>query len=451
MIFNLNEILDDLDKTTVKFNGSLLWVPSLNKFICAFRAIKKPFSKFIENIPNYPYMWIDQKFWYNNLNYIGLLLLNSDFSIVQNTFRKYFHTFKELDLIQLESKGISYSGPEDPRLYFKSDGQPYMLYNTIIPDKILKNCKKQCVGMYEIKIKPGYFLRNCKSKELYDTSRRVVCLNVLDKLALNKKGNAHFKNLTPSNEIKRNVDYYIDNFNNYKIIYKQEKKEENFICKFDENMKLNNLNNIVLPENLKDIFRKDIINNINTSLTSPEIRLEKDKEEFLGVAHVKVKFLYLLKNFEKLSTNLKKFIIILKERIKNNFKQHNDFYFMLIYLRNIQGNIISYSKPFIPQSEDFANNVLYNVVFPCGLTRKGEDIIISYGEGDCLFNILNLKKDYIKKMLNLKKDYKEKINKLKLKDFEINYYKTNNIQKFDKLKNDLKKFGEKSKRLINIP
>lgn len=443
MIYNLNEILDDLDTTTIKFNGSLLWVPSLNKFICAFRAIKKPFSRFIENIPNYPYMWIDKKFWYNNLNYIGILLLNSDFSITENTFRKYFHTFKDLDLIQLESKGISYSGPEDPRLYFKSDGQPYMLYNTIIPEKLVKNCKKQCVGMYEIKIKPEYFLRKCKIEELFDTSRKVVCLNILDKLAIDKKGVVHFKNLTPSNEIQRDVDYLVDNFNDYKIIYKQEKEEENFICNYDENMKLNNINNISLPENLKEIFNKDIIQNIHSSLTSPEIRLYKDEEEFLGVAHIRISYLNLFKNIEKLSNNLKKFINILNERVESNFKQHTDFYFMLIYLRNKQGNIISYSKPFIPQSKNMRNNVLYNVVFPCGLTRKEDDIIISYGEGDCLFNLLILKQNNIKNMLSS--------NKLNLNDFSINTYKINKSQNFNKLKNDLKKFGKKSKKLINIP
>ena len=443
MILNLNETLDDLDKTTIKFNGSLLWIPSLNKFICAFRAIKKPFSKFIEDIPNYPYMWIDQKFWYNNLNYIGILLLNSDFSIVENTFRKYLHTFKELDLIEFESKGISYSGPEDPRLYFKSDGQPYMLYNTIIPEKLVENCKKQCVGMYEIKIKPGYFLRKCKTEELYDTSRKVVCLNVLDKLSFENKGKVHFKNLSPSNEINRDIDYLIDNFNNYKLVYKQEKNEENHICNFEENMKLNNINNIVLPENMKQIFHKELIDNIHSSLTTPEIRLEKDKEEFLGVAHIRIDYLYLVKNLEKLSESLKEFVLILNNRIKNNFKQHTDFYFMLIYLRNIQGNIISYSQPFIPQSNNIRNNVLYNVVFPCGLTRKDDDIIISYGEGDCLFNILRLKKSYIKNNLNF--------NKLKLQDFGIKYFKTNKKQNFSKLKKDLKEFGEKAKRLINIP
>tara|TARA_Y100000389_G_C17424576_1_gene498782 strand:- start:61 stop:1395 length:1335 start_codon:yes stop_codon:yes gene_type:complete len=437
MIICLNDVLDDLDKTTIKFNGSVLWLPKLDNYICAFRAIKKPFYKNIQDSPNYPYMWIDQKYWYNNYNYIGLILLDKNLKPHKKTFRKYHHTFKDLDLIELKSKGISYSGPEDPRLYFKTDGQPYMLYNTIIPENLIENCKKQCVGMYEIQIKPKYFTEFKNTELFLKNDKKILCLNVLDKLAI-KNGIATIKNIIPSNEINKKVDYLIDNLNHYKIIYEN---KDNGMCEATNNK---NVDDIVLPENLKNIFDEQLRDKITTSLTSPEIRLNKNKEEFLGVAHIRIKYKYLLKNIKNLNTDFLQFLLILTSRVENKYIQHTDFYTMLFYLRNKDGNIISYSKPFIPIASNIEKNkqIFYNVNFTTGITRKEDEILVSYGKGDCLLNLLKLNKKYIEKILIKNK-------KLILNDFSINKYTS--LEKnndFVNLENKLKRFSKRISMLI---
>lgn len=392
---NLNELLDPLDPSTIKFNGSLLWMEPRQQFLCAFRAVKKPFWKITPDSPNFPYLWENQKFWYDNLNYIGLVLMDRDYTPDSSTFRKYFHMYQELDLVEFEGRGISFSGPEDPRLYFKKDGQPYMLYNAVIPREESRNCKVQCVGMYEIRIRPSFF-ENFDSQPLYvSKERKIVCKEVINDLAKSRPTKqSTIKNFAPSSELQGDVDYIVDSYNRYKIFYAEREGREQVTCSENWSQRPSNCSHLAVPQLLSDLFAEDIRGDISVALTTPEIRPVRSKQEVLGVAHVRVSWKYLLDRMDELQDEFRYFLELIEyRRATDGIPVIVDVYLMMMYVQDRCGKILRTSRPFIPILGDqkLEDIPLYSVVFPCGVTRccgddNAQDIIITYGYGDCLLN-----------------------------------------------------------------
>jgi predicted GH43/DUF377 family glycosyl hydrolase len=352
-----------------KFNGSRLETDKL--IIVVWRAMKKPDKVMCRNngvskpLPTYPYITISGS-WTQD-EYAGIF--------IQEKSSKKYHFLKY--------KHMNAYPAEDPRLYMKNN-KIYMSYNAMKINDV--NCPaKVCIAIWEVQIdvsnntlKPAkqicqYILENGKYSSVYQ-----------------KMGDKIYKNFSHV----ENTNYYLDGFNKELTLYQNGSDVNLCSGKKISSNTASNLKSYVQPE-------------WKISLTTPTILY---KNVLLGVAHIRIKWESLSRNYYNLSTEL-------KYMISNNDVHNSDCYFMSIY--KIDCNTADcdltkkkwfLSKPFLITGDGSERKYFsYNINFPCGISVENDELKIQYGLGDCIFLQSNVEIQFNEMYHNITYDYKDLI------------------------------------------
>lgn len=325
---------------------------------------------------------------------------------------------------------------EDPRIYRRADGNIYL---SVVaghnPCDLGAPNAKLCayVSEYPLIVSHRYTTSgNVFLLKIHKEIRRKVCQS---ELSQSNEVLIFSKNL--SNWVYRGVNYVTD-FKPKYTVYQQDETEVCIPLQVDEN---------VFYKNLKKCFEFKVNRYINGDLlkiqlvdvagTTPSIEINPEMKSkyfpgvnhpiYAGVAHIRIRFKYFLENDERFNFivnylsrkegNLYSDIISLfrtsRERFKNgDIYAHDDAYLMMMYFfnpdideRGNRGNIEFISDIFYPLSRTIQTRQMSNflLVFPTGLMMYGDEIVISYGEGDVFQRILVTNLETLG--LRLSKDY----------------------------------------------
>ena len=338
-----NILKECCDDDYQKFNGSIYNYG--NYTVIAWRAQKKPeklsckeYGEGKSNVlPTYPYLTMSGSWNYDE--YAGVYIIDNKSG--EKNFLKYKH--------------MNAYAAEDPRLYSKY-GKLYMYYTAQI-----QSLSKKHAGLWEVVI-------DVKNKKF--STPKQICSDVFKK---NKEISIYdhinwviYKNFS----FVKEKNAYLDGFNKNIEIYKELLSVDKCITK-----KLKSS----MPNNLLSFVQDDW----KIALTTPTI-LHKDK--LIGIAHIRVSWENLSRNFKKLNKNV-------QGMLYKNDVHLSDVYFMMIYFLDckgdcqLEGATWYLSKPFMLTGNTMSNKYYsYDINFPCGLniTKEG-NLKISYGLGDCLF------------------------------------------------------------------
>lgn len=325
-----------------KFNGSTYSYEHYT--IIAWRAQKKPeklsckeYGEGNSVLPTYPYLTMSGSWNYDE--YAGVYIINNKSG--EKNFLKYKH--------------MNAYAAEDPRLYSKF-GKLYMYYTAQI-----QSFSDKHAGLWEVVI-------DVKNRTF--GAPKQICSNIFKK---NKEISIYehinwviYKNFSFVKEKNAYLDGFNKNIEMYRDLLSVDKCISN---KLESSM----------PNNLLSFVQDDW----KIALTTPTILY---KEKLIGIAHMRVSWENLSRNFSKLSNNV-------QGMLKKNDVHLSDVYFMMIYSFDCKGecnlnNAIWYlSKPFMLTGNTLSDKYYsYDVNFPCGLNiNKEGNLKISYGLGDCLF------------------------------------------------------------------
>jgi len=247
---------------------------------------------------------------------------------------------------------------EDPRLYTKR-GRLYMYY-TADTDCSFSN-KKKCVGLFEVNI-------DLKNKKFGVPIQ--ICANIFkidnEKSVYDHINWAIYKNFSFIKE----KNWYLDGFQKNIELYRPLLDVKSCLTK-----KLKSS----MPDNLSSFVQDDW----KIALTTPTIL---HNEKLIGVAHVRVDWEKLSRNFSKLSRNV-------QGLLQKNDVHLSQVYFMSIYSLDCKGSCELndstwyLSKPFMITGNTLTDKYYsYDINFPCGINISPTgNLKISYGLGDCLF------------------------------------------------------------------
>ena len=329
-----------------KFNGSI-FVSNKYTYI-AWRAQARPTNincrgvGQTSNAPTYPYITMSGSWKYDE--YCGILIVdNSD----------------ETKTKLIKYKHMNAHPAEDLRLYTKNGNDLYLYYTAIAKCELFDD---NCAGLWEMKI-------NTDTNEF--GAPKQICKNVMT----NDKSESIFGHINWN--IYKNFSYiakkdlYLDGFNKNLETYKPLINIKTCNANKISSSRSCNLSSFVPP-------------NWKIALTTPTILY---KEKLIGVAHIRINWSDLSKNFDQLSDNI-------KGMLRKNDVHLSDVYFMSVYNIDCTGNCpIDKAKwnmtiPFMLTGNTLSNRYFsYDINFPCGIrmNENNDNIKISYGVGDCVF------------------------------------------------------------------
>jgi tRNA threonylcarbamoyladenosine modification (KEOPS) complex Cgi121 subunit len=147
------------------------------------------------------------------------------------------------------------------------------------------------------------------------------------------------------------------------------------------------------PCPLKDLIKYYGEKNVHCSLSTPTIQYG---DKFISCGHVK--FLYKQIKKEPFSTFLSNFKFININSEGNIYPHGKYIYFAFFFEFDKEYNITRLSNLFIPSI--VSCHIPYLLVMPTGFTRVGENICMSYGEGDKKCKLLILTNDEMEQVLD---------------------------------------------------
>lgn len=341
-----SELESCCDQNYNKFNGSI-FVSDKYTYI-VWRAQTRPTNIDCKGVgqlfyaPTYPYITMSGSWSYDE--YCGILIVDNN-DRTKTKFIKYRH--------------MNAYPAEDPRLYTKYGKDLYLYYTARTRCEFNND---MCIGIWEIKINTDTnefgvpkqickdIMTNNKTESIYDYINWPI-----------------YKNF--SYIAKKNV--YLDGFNKNLETYRPLINIKTCKANKISSSRNGNLSSFV-PTNWK------------IALTTPTILYE---EKLIGVAHIRISWADLSKNFNQLSANI-------RGMLTKNDVHLNDTYFMSVYVIDCTGNCPidkakwNMTRPFMITGNTLSNRYFsYDINFPCGvrINENNGNIKISYGVGDCVF------------------------------------------------------------------
>lgn len=424
------------------FNTGIVQYEATNYYIIATRVII-PYFDAANKMANadLPIMWgktiihDDRKIkhsWNGNLDYSQLFIVEKN--------RNGFNIIYTADPTLIVRR-INQHASEDPRLYIKADGNYYINYtsmDTNCPYKIRKD-KAKCVYLTEYKL-------NISEGSISVENSIPLCANIIfDEIATPLMGDKAFmKNLSPW--VSADGSDMLTDFLPTYTIYKQ--KEDQCTAEQSKYIPRNkDIYNSLIERYSFAVSRNNYAGKIklfNMAGTTPAITVTKQLQKNLrlkphanlkiAVGHVRLNFagriieekewmaLRKVLDISPFFDSLKLFLDKLVS-YEDYLYFHNDIYCMILYIFDgTNGNIIYSSDVFLPmawQKEGIPQSKI-PLAFPCGIALGGDDIIISYGEGDIKSRLITIDSDTIRHIIHPYND--DYIRKMKYKILYGNAY-----------------------------
>jgi len=323
-----------------------------------------------QNLPDFPYMWANNSFWFNKENYIGVALLDENFNRSPHMMNKFYGMDENPLLVPNIPDDVSYAGPEDPRLFFRG-GRVILQYNRAILKTSYLYWETKCHSFYLDKCTAIFETTiDCSEGLVFGLVfglSKMLCKKIIGQpkdvdIFVNYR-NSIVKNFSPFN----NTRVVVDSYDNTSVGYEIPNENIETCMKYP----------------LADKMVKNDTVNINGShlaLTTPSIRVG---DRYYGVFHLRIQQKILIEHFDEFSEDMKD--AYSKDDIRCGSP---DWYFMMMYKTSSPRlDDLETSVPFIfmgpPDDEKF---ISYCVNFPCGIEHHvGNIFSLYFGVGDCLF------------------------------------------------------------------